>query len=112
MHKGKANEFFPKKQREDFMSEELSNKVIMEAGDMVEGAIWGCAPLGHQDMDVRMKLMRSPKVWMTVTIPGINSWPVTVRKYFDRAWTAARASGERRALFLPVAPAGWDSFSW
>jgi len=49
--------------------------------------------------------MRSPKVWMTVTIPGINSWPVTVRKYFDRAWTAARASGERRALFHPVAPA-------
>jgi hypothetical protein len=56
VHKGKANEFFPKKQREDFMSEELSNKVIMEAGDMVEGAIWGCAPLGHQDMDVRMKV--------------------------------------------------------
>ena len=26
----------------------------MEAGDMVEGAIWGCASLGYQDMDVGM----------------------------------------------------------
>ena len=28
----------------------------MEAGDMVEGAIRGCASFGNQDMDMRMEV--------------------------------------------------------
>jgi len=89
LYNGKADELFPKQQGEDLMGEDLADALIMEAGDMVEGAIWGCAG---------WKLMRSPKVWITATTPGMSSWPVTARKYFKRAWAAARDNGERRAL--------------
>jgi hypothetical protein len=33
-----------------------ADEAIMEAGDMVEGAIRGCASFGHQHMDVGMKI--------------------------------------------------------
>jgi len=56
LYKGKTDELFPKQQGEDLMGEDLADALIMEAGDMVEGAIWGCAPLGCQDMDVGMEI--------------------------------------------------------
>jgi len=56
LYKGKADELFPKQQGEDLMGEDLADALIMEAGDMVEGAIWGCAPLCCQDMDVGMEI--------------------------------------------------------
>jgi hypothetical protein len=56
LDKGKADELFPKQQGEDLMGEDFAEALIMEAGDMVEGAIWGCAPLGCQDMDVGMEI--------------------------------------------------------
>jgi hypothetical protein len=52
----KADELFPKEQGEGLMGEDLADALIMEAGDMVEGAIWGCASLCCQDMDVGMEI--------------------------------------------------------
>ncbi len=56
LDQGKADELFPKQQGEDLMGEDLADCLIMEAGDMVEGAIWSCASLGCQDMDVGMEI--------------------------------------------------------
>ena len=52
LDKRKADELFPNQQGEDLMGKDLADALIMEAGDMVEGAIRGCASLGCQDMDV------------------------------------------------------------
>ena len=38
------------------MDEKFLDNIVMEAGDMVEGAIQGCALFGKQDMDMRMEV--------------------------------------------------------
>jgi len=61
LHKGETDVLFPKQQGEDLMGEDLADALIMEAGDMVEGAIWVCAPLNCQDMDVGVEIDSIPE---------------------------------------------------
>jgi len=56
LDKGKADELFPDKQREDLVGEDLLDKRVMETTDTVEGTIRGCASLGHQTVNVGMKI--------------------------------------------------------
>ncbi len=43
LHQSKADELFPNQQGEDLMGEKFLDNLVMEAGDMVESAIRGCA---------------------------------------------------------------------
>jgi len=49
-------------------------------------------------MDVGMEIDAISESLNHPTTPGIRSKPVTARRYFKRAWTAARDNEERRAL--------------
>ena len=40
----------------DLVGEKITDDVIMEEGDTVEGAIGGCTFFGHQNMDMRMEI--------------------------------------------------------
>jgi hypothetical protein len=56
LHKGKADELFPEKQREDLVGEDILDNLVMETTNMVEGTIRGCASFCHQTVNVRMEI--------------------------------------------------------
>ncbi len=56
LHKGEADELFTKQKREDLPHEELTDDVIIEARDSVEGAVRASASLGDEDMEVGMEV--------------------------------------------------------
>jgi len=56
LYEGEPDELFLEKQREDLTGEENLDMLIMEAGDMVEGAIRGCASFCDQDMEMEMEI--------------------------------------------------------
>jgi len=66
------------------MGEDLLDNLIMETRDTAKSTVGVCASFGNQDMDMRWKLMRSPKVWITATTPGISSKPAAVFRDFTR----------------------------
>jgi hypothetical protein len=49
-------QLFPEQQGEDLVGEKITDDVIMEEGDTVEGAIGSCTSFGHQNMDMRMEI--------------------------------------------------------
>jgi len=56
LHKGKADELFPEKQREDLMGKDFLDSLVMETTDTMESTIRGRASFSHQDMDMRMEV--------------------------------------------------------
>jgi len=56
LHKGKADELFSKKQREDLAGEQFPDKIVMEARDFMKIIIRSYASLGDQKMDVGMEI--------------------------------------------------------
>jgi len=56
LDKGKADELFPEKQREDLMGEDFLDNLVMETTDTVEGTIRGCASFCNQTVNVGMEI--------------------------------------------------------
>jgi len=56
LYKGKADELFPKQEREDLSGEESLDEIIVEVRDFMEVFLWGFASLGDQDMEMGMKV--------------------------------------------------------
>jgi len=65
------------KKREDLPGKDFGQPLVVKVAHPMEDARLLHAALGHQEMQMGWKLIRSPNVWMTATIPGSRVVPAT-----------------------------------
>jgi len=66
LHQGKPDELFPQQHGEDLAGEDFLDDIVMEAGDMVKGAIRGFIIKEHP--------VKHRVFWMTLAVDSCHGW--------------------------------------